>query len=117
MAGFGVAAAAAARFLRRPAVPAPPVPPAPPREQSPPAEPAPPPEAASPTEPEPEAGDDPEVHAEALRRRIAESRALVEERDEFEDGETPVDQADPDVRRRAVHERGRDAVDRMRDPG
>jgi hypothetical protein len=69
-----------------------------------------PPEAEAP-EPEPE----PDPRADELRRRIAESRALVEERDEFEQAETTVDRADPDVddRRRSVHEQGRAAVDEM----
>ena len=64
--------------------------------------------------PEPE----PDPRAEELRRRIAESRALVEERDEFEQAETTVDRADPDVdeRRRSVHEHGRATVDEMRGP-
>jgi hypothetical protein len=56
--------------------------------------------------------------AEALRQKLAESRDVVRERDEFEDGETPVDAVehvqDVEERRRAVHERGRHAVDRMR---
>ena len=56
--------------------------------------------------------------AEELRSRIAESRALVDEREEFEAGETPVDRAEPvepvDERRRHVHERGQSAVERMR---
>jgi hypothetical protein len=58
--------------------------------------------------------------ADELRRRLDESRAIVEERDEFEAAETPVDQADhapedPDARRRAVHEAGRAAAERMRE--
>jgi hypothetical protein len=57
--------------------------------------------------------------AEELRRKLAESRALVEERAEFEEHETPVDEAepaagDPDARRRRVHDEGRAAVDEMR---
>ena len=64
------------------------------------------------------AGPDP--RAEELRRKLAESRSLVQERDEFEGGETTVDQVepapeDPESRRRAVHESGRAAVERMRD--
>ena len=57
--------------------------------------------------------------AEELRRKLDESRPLVEEREEFEAAETPVDQAEPpDVedRRKAVHERGRAAADEMRGP-
>lgn len=85
-AGVGVAAAAgASRLLKRPALEAP-----------------------------ARVEDTPDARAEALRQRIAESRELVDERDEFEQAETPVDEADPDARRRAVHERGRAAAERMR---
>jgi hypothetical protein len=52
--------------------------------------------------------------AEALRARLAEARELVDEREEFEAAETPVDEADPDERRRRVHEAARAAVDEMR---
>jgi hypothetical protein len=57
--------------------------------------------------------------AAELRRKLEESRGLVGERDEFESGETTVDAADagpndPDERRRAVHEQGRETVERMR---
>jgi hypothetical protein len=57
--------------------------------------------------------------AAELRRKLDESRGLVGERDEFESGETTVDAADagasdPDERRRAVHEQGRETVERMR---
>ena len=59
--------------------------------------------------------------AEELRRKLDESRTIVEERDEFEAAETPVDEvtgpgAQPEVedRRKAVHERGRAAADEMR---
>jgi hypothetical protein len=82
VAGFGLAAAAASRFLRRRAPVA------------------------------PKEGD---RRADELRQRIAESRAVVDERDAFEEAETPVDEApDPQARRREVHERGRAAIDRMR---
>jgi len=58
------------------------------------------------------AGPDP---ADALRAKLAEARAAGDDRGQFEAGETPVDEAaDPDERRRAVHERGRDALDEMR---
>jgi hypothetical protein len=62
-------------------------------------------------------GHDP--RAEELRRKLAESRTMVEERDEFEGAELTVDLAepapeDPESRRRAVHEAGRDTVERMR---
>lgn len=56
----------------------------------------------------------PDPRAEELKRRLEESRTLVEERDAFEEGETPVDAADPEDRRRSVHERGRSAIDDMR---
>jgi hypothetical protein len=65
--------------------------------------------------PVPASASDP--RAEELRRRLDESRGLVDAREEFESAETPVDQAEPpDVadRRRAVHERGRAAADEMR---
>jgi hypothetical protein len=60
-----------------------------------------------------------DTRAGDLRRKLAESRAVVAERDEFESGETSVDRAepvggDPDARRRRVHEQGRAALDRMR---
>ena len=57
-------------------------------------------------------GSDP--RAEELRRKLAESRALVDERDAFEDGETPVDQADPEARRRSVHEQARARLDELK---
>jgi hypothetical protein len=52
--------------------------------------------------------------AEELRQKLDESRAVVDEREEFESAETPVDQAEVDDRRRAVHERGRAAAEQMR---
>jgi hypothetical protein len=62
------------------------------------------------------AAEDP--RAEELRQKLDESRAVVDEREEFEAGETPVDQADPDApvddRRQAVHERGKAAAEQMR---
>jgi hypothetical protein len=68
---------------------------------------------------EPEASLDP--RAEQLRTRLEESRAVVDERAEFEGAETPVDAADavpdPDARRREIHAEGRSAVERMRDAG
>jgi MYXO-CTERM domain-containing protein len=58
--------------------------------------------------------------ADELRRKLAESRSIVEERDEFEAAEVTVDLAepapeDPESRRRALHESGRATVERMRD--
>ncbi len=62
------------------------------------------------------AAEDP--RADELRRKLDESRTVVGEREEFESGETPVDQADPDApvedRRQAVHERGKAAAEQMR---
>jgi hypothetical protein len=57
--------------------------------------------------------------AEELRRKLDESRSLVEERDEFEAGEVTVDLAepapeDPESRRRAVHDSARATVEQMR---
>lgn len=67
---------------------------------------------------EPEAVD---PRAEELRRRLEESRPIVDERDEFEAAETTVDTVedvpeDPDARRRAVHAEGRSTVERMQTP-
>jgi hypothetical protein len=69
-------------------------------------------------EPVPGAAD---PRAEELRHKLDESRSLVNERDEFEGAELSVDLAepapeDPESRRRAVHEQGRKAVERMRGP-
>src|SRR5262249_62242832 len=66
---------------------------------------------------EPGAPVDP--RAEELRKNLAESRAIVEKRDEFEDGELTVALAepapeDPESRRRAVHESARATVEQMR---
>ena len=63
------------------------------------------------------AGPDP--RAEELRRKLAESRSMVEERDEFEAAEVTIDLAEPvleepESRRRAVHEAGRETLERMR---
>jgi hypothetical protein len=57
--------------------------------------------------------------ADDLRRKLAESRSIVEERDEFEAAELPVDLAepapeDPESRRRAVHDSARATVEQMR---
>jgi len=66
---------------------------------------------------EPEPASDP--RAEELRQKLTESREVVEEREEFEAAETPVDQAevasDPESRRRAVHESARSLADEMRE--
>jgi hypothetical protein len=56
--------------------------------------------------------------ADELRRKLDESKPLVEERDEFEAGETTVEEAEPSIddKRAAVHARGRAAADEMRRP-
>jgi len=54
--------------------------------------------------------------ADALRAKLEESRALVDERDAFEEGETPVDEADPEARRRSVHEQARARLDELKKP-
>lgn len=61
----------------------------------------------------------PEPHVEALKSKLAESRVVAEDREEFEAAETPVDQAEsvpPELgeRRRSVHEHGRELADQMR---
>jgi hypothetical protein len=66
------------------------------------------------------AGLDP--RAEELRQRLADSRSMVAERDEFESAELTVDLAepapeDPESRRRSVHDAGRAAVEQMRERG
>jgi hypothetical protein len=58
--------------------------------------------------------DESDTRAGDLRRRIEESRLVLDERDEFEGAETPVDEADPEARRRDVHDRARQMVERMR---
>jgi hypothetical protein len=67
---------------------------------------------------EPQYGPDP--RAEELRRKLAESRAIVTERDEFEAAELTIDLAeaapdDPESRRRSVHEAARETVEQMRE--
>jgi len=53
--------------------------------------------------------------AAALRAKLEESRAVADERDQFEERETPVDEAaDPDARRRSVHEDARARMDELR---
>jgi hypothetical protein len=65
---------------------------------------------------EPAAPTDP--RAEELRQRLEESRAVVEEQhEEAAAPETPVDEADVDERRQAVHERARAAAEEMRGSG
>lgn len=87
-AALGAVAVARALVRRRPAPAAPPAP--------------------SPADP----------RAEELRAKLAEARSVADDREEFESGETPVDEAepvaDPEARRRSVHDAGRSAVERMR---
>jgi hypothetical protein len=59
--------------------------------------------------------------AAALKEKLAEARAAGDDRDAFEAGETPVDEAaEPppadgvEGRRRSVHDRGRAAIDEMK---
>ena len=69
------------------------------------------------TEPAPaESGE----RADELRAKLAEAREAGDDRESFEAGETPVDQADVapgtgdlDTRRRSVHEQARAAIDEM----
>ena len=50
--------------------------------------------------------------ADDLRAKLAEAREAADDRDEFEAGETPVDEVpDVDARRRDVHDRARAAMD------
>ena len=64
-------------------------------------------------EPPPEPAEDP--RAEELRRKLEESRTVAEEQhEEAASPETPVDEADVESRRAAVHERARSAADEMR---
>ena len=52
--------------------------------------------------------------AESLRAKLEQSRAVVDERERFEERETPIDEADPDARRRALHEDARARMDELR---
>ena len=54
--------------------------------------------------------------ADELRRKLEESKPLVEEREQFESGETAVDEATLEEKRAAVHERGQAARDLMKGP-
>lgn len=55
----------------------------------------------------------PDTRAEELRRKLDEARGLEADREEFDAGETRVDEADADARRRDVHERARATIDEM----
>jgi hypothetical protein len=57
--------------------------------------------------------------ADELRRKLDESKPLVEEREQFESGETTVDAVDSatlDEKRAALHERGQAAAREMKGP-
>ena len=56
------------------------------------------------------------VLIEAVTRLIPGviGREESHERDSFEEGETPMDQADPNARRRSVHEQARARLDKLR---
>jgi hypothetical protein len=61
----------------------------------------------------------PDPRADELRTRLEEAREIVSERDEAEEGETPVDEAEPageDLaeRRRKVHAEGHAVAGEMR---
>ena len=58
----------------------------------------------------------PDPRADELRRKLDESKPLVEEREQFESGETAVDEATLDEKRAAVRERGQAAVREMKGP-
>ena len=56
-----------------------------------------------------------DTRAAELREKLDESRAVAEDREDFESGETTVDtEVEVDDRRRAVHERGKAAAEQMR---
>jgi hypothetical protein len=66
--------------------------------------------------PEPAVTDlEPDPRAEELRARLDAAKEAGDDRDEFESGETRVD-ADPDARRRGVHDEARAAIDEMKGP-
>jgi hypothetical protein len=56
---------------------------------------------------------------EALKTKLAEAREAVDDREEFEAAETPIDKAEdvpPEIadRRSSVHDRGRAMAEQMR---
>jgi acetyl-CoA carboxylase carboxyltransferase component len=62
--------------------------------------------------PAPEPTPDP---AAELRAKLEESKPLVTERESFEEAETPVDAAaDPDSRRRDVHDAAKARMDELK---
>ena len=67
------------------------------------------------------AAEEPDPRAQELRKRLDESRAIVSEREEFEQAETPVDRVEKpepepavDERRKSVHEQARATIEGMR---
>jgi hypothetical protein len=59
----------------------------------------------------------PDPRADELRRKLDESKTLAGEREEFESGETSVDEVAPatlEEKRAAVHARGEDAAREMK---
>jgi len=66
--------------------------------------------------PEPSSAPAGDPRADELRRKLEESRTVAEEQHEevATSAETPVDEADVESRRAAVHERARSAADEMR---
>ena len=55
--------------------------------------------------------------ADELRRKLDDSKQLVEEREQFESGETAVDEVETPTlegKRAAVHDQGREAARQMR---
>jgi len=57
--------------------------------------------------------------ADELRRKLDDSKQLVEEREQFESGETPVDEVEAatlEGKRAALHERSHEAARQMRGP-
>jgi hypothetical protein len=67
--------------------------------------------------PRSESGAGTDARAEELKVRLQQAREAADDRDAFESGEVPVDEAeplDPQARRDQVHEQGRAALDEMR---
>jgi hypothetical protein len=62
---------------------------------------------------------EPDARADELRAKLAQAREAGDDRESFEAGETPVDQADVtpaeelETRRRSVHDTARAAIDEM----
>ena len=57
--------------------------------------------------------------ADELRRKLDDSKQLVEEREQFESGETAVDEVEAPTlegKRASIHERGQAAAREMRGP-